>query len=412
MQKFSISFTPNNDGPKSKPAEPNLQLKYIDSILLTGPDGTPTTGLDPDFTGSITYPGFPDLPVATYEGDGFGRPGSGGKRISLDTEGLVLGTDGSFWISDEYGPYIYQFSNDGKMKRAIRPPEAVIPRRNGTVSFNAASPPTYDEERVINPEDPQSGRANNQGLEGLTVSADGKTLYALVQSALTQEGGPDDATRGQARLLEYSIPRRSKGDPEYKAEYVVSLPTYTSKKGNKRFAAQSEIFSLGHSQFFILARDSGAGRGQDDTKSLYRQIDVFDTSRATNIKSVTNDAATGAIASDDGGVLKPGITPVEYCPFININDNDQLAKFGLRNDGEQSAGLLNEKWESIALAPVDGKEGKDGEWFVITVSDNDFITQDGAMAGGTLPYQDGSGFDLDSQALVFRVKLPRGVDVP
>ena len=413
VHKFSISFTPNNDGSKSKTAEPNLQLKYIDSVLLTGPDGTPTTGLDPDFTGSITYPGFPDLPVATYEGDGFGRPGSGGKRISLDTEGLVLGNDGSFWISDEYGPYIYQFSNDGKMKRAIRPPEAVIPRRNNTVSFNAASPPTYDAERVISPEDPESGRANNQGLEGLTVSADGKTLYALLQSALTQEGGPDDGTRGQARLLEYSIPRSNKNSkPEYRAEYVVSLPTYTSKKGNKRFAAQSEIFSLGHSQFFILARDSGAGRGQDDTKSLYRQIDVFDTSRATNIKSRANDAATGAIATDEDGVLKPGITPVEYCPFIDINDNDQLATFGLRNGGEQSEGLLNEKWESIALAPVDGKEGRDGEWFVFTVSDNDFITQDGALAGGTLPYKDGSGFDLDSQALVFRVKLPRGVDVP
>ena len=38
-------------------------------------------------------------------GDGFGGAGQGGKRISLDTEGLVLGKDGSFWISDEYGMY-------------------------------------------------------------------------------------------------------------------------------------------------------------------------------------------------------------------------------------------------------------------------------------------------------------------
>lgn len=36
-------------------------------------------------------------------GDGFGGAGPGGKRISIDTEGLVLGDDGSFWISDEYG---------------------------------------------------------------------------------------------------------------------------------------------------------------------------------------------------------------------------------------------------------------------------------------------------------------------
>jgi hypothetical protein len=39
-------------------------------------------------------------------GDGFGGAGSGGKRIAIDTEGLVLGDDGSFWISDEYGVYL------------------------------------------------------------------------------------------------------------------------------------------------------------------------------------------------------------------------------------------------------------------------------------------------------------------
>lgn len=44
---------------------------------------------------------------ATDTGDGFGGAGQGGKRISLDTEGLVLGKDGSFWISDEYGMYLW-----------------------------------------------------------------------------------------------------------------------------------------------------------------------------------------------------------------------------------------------------------------------------------------------------------------
>jgi hypothetical protein len=60
---------------------------------------------------------------------------------------LVLGEDGTFWVSDEYGmctpaqdmldspepgPYIYQFTKRGKMVNAIRPPDALIPIRNGT----------------------------------------------------------------------------------------------------------------------------------------------------------------------------------------------------------------------------------------------------------------------------------------
>lgn len=48
-----------------KPASPNFKLTYLDTLLLTGPDGTPLTGLDP--TGNITYKGFPSLPLATCE---------------------------------------------------------------------------------------------------------------------------------------------------------------------------------------------------------------------------------------------------------------------------------------------------------------------------------------------------------
>ena len=205
VHKFAINLTSNPDATVSNPSSPNLQLDYQDTILFTGPDGTPTTGLDADITGSISYPGFPSLPVATYSGDGFGGSGPGGKRIAIDSEGLVLEKNGNFWVSDEYGPYIYQFSKKGKMLRAINPPDAYIPHRNNTLSFSADSPPVYNPKEVISPEDTETGRDNNQGLEGLTASSDGKTLYALLQSALDQEGGPHDPQRRQARLLEYDI---------------------------------------------------------------------------------------------------------------------------------------------------------------------------------------------------------------
>jgi hypothetical protein len=45
---------------------------------------------------------------------------------------------------------------------------------------------------------------------------------------------------------------------------------------------------------------------------------------------------------------------------------------------------------------------------LISFSDNDFITQDGFIDFGKQPYKDASGFDLDTQVLVFRVTLPKG----
>ena len=377
IHKFAITFNPKF----MKQNTTNLQLDYLDTVLLTGPDGTPTTGLDADVTGFITYPGFPPLPVATYTGDGFGGGGSGGKRISIDSEGLVLNQDGSFWVSDEYGPYIYHFSPRGRMMNAIMPPAAIIPHRNGTVSFSADSPPIYDPDETIIPANTDTGRDNNQGLEGLTVSDNGRTLYALLQSALDQEGGPSNPSRRQARLLEYDISGQS---PRYIAEYVVTLPLYTdpTAKASKatKVAAQSEIHFLGHQQFLILSRDSGAGHGQDSSLSVYRHADIFDISSATDIKSAKNDAVNGSIASSSG-VLDEGVTAAQYCSFLDFNVNSQLAKLGLHNGGPQDRYLLNEKWESLALAPVDGNQCADGEWFLFSLSDNDFITQNGESLG-------------------------------
>lgn len=96
---------------------------------------------------------------------------------------------------------------------------------------------------------------------------------------------------------------------------------------------------------------------------------------------------------------------------MNFNDNTQLARFGLHNGGADDQNLLNSKWESIAILPLDSKDGKDNEYLVLSVSDNDFITQDGHIATGGFTYKDGSGLNQDNQALLFKVKLPRKADV-
>lgn len=404
IHKFSFTFEIVSDATAAKPAKPNFQLQYLDTILLSGPDGTPVTGLDADVTGSASFKGFPDLPVATYTGDGFGGAGPGGKRISIDAEGLVLGDDDTFWVSDEYGPYIYQFDKKGKMVQAIRPPDALIPIRNGTQSFNAASPPIYDTDRKTVPESPETGRGNNQGLEALTASPDGKYLYALLQSATTQEGGDKSATRRNTRFLKYRVKTK---EITYEAEYIVQLPIVPS---SGKTAGQSEIHYITEDQFLVLARDSGAGHGQDESFSQYRNADVIDISKATNIKGKDNDSFKGAVATRKGE-LNADIKPATYCPWLSYNNNEQLNRFGAHNGGAQDAGLLNEKWESFALAPVDNKfetKGDGDEFYLISFSDNDFITQNGYINGGKNKYADESGFNLDTQILVFKVRLPKG----
>jgi hypothetical protein len=300
IQKFLITFTPKPAATVANPSSPNVQFTYLDTILLRGPDGTPATGLDADATGAAKFPGFPDLPVATYTGDGFGGVGPGGKAISIDAEGLVLSKNGNFWVSDEYGPYIYHFNPAGLMVGAIRPPDAILPLRNGTVSFSANSPPRYYANKTVTPGNPTQGRQNNQGFEGLTIDEDGKNLYVLLQSATQQDGGDRTNTRRNTRFLQYSMSKKS---PEYVAEYVVQLATFLDAANAIRVAAQSEIHYISDFQFLILARDSGAGHGTTSSTSLYRHIDIFDIRNATNIKGATQDAFNASIASRSRHIL-------------------------------------------------------------------------------------------------------------
>ncbi|KAJ5572946.1 secreted protein [Penicillium hetheringtonii] len=388
IHKFAISLKLVANASASNPSKPNIRLKYQDTILLTGPDGEPTTGLDADTDGHASY------------------PGTGGRRLSVDSEGIALASDGGFWISDEYGPYLYKFSATGRMEHAIQPPSAFLPRRNGSISFSSNTPPLYNPNEIPVPEDTESGRANNQGFEGVTISADGKTLYTLIQSALDQEGGPNKTTKAPARLLAYEI---SGSEPKYIHEWVVVLPKYhdytkTDPSKAERVAAQSEIHQLPTGDFLVLARDSGFGRGQSDSRSVYRHADVFSVhSGATDVKGLKDyDTATGAIASSEG-VVKGDITPAQYCPFLDYNVDGELAKFGLHNGGPQDEFLLNEKWESLALVPAGSPADK--EYILISFSDNDFITQDGHMNSGKFRYSDESGFDLDTQVLAFHLKI-------
>ncbi|EED20789.1 conserved hypothetical protein [Talaromyces stipitatus ATCC 10500] len=412
IYKLWLTLTLDENASVENPSGPNLDIKYLDSLLLHDIYGQHMTGLDADATGPylaypeiFPFPKFPEVPSAKYSGDGFGGTGPGGFHMSLDSEGLVLGVDGTFWVSDEYGPYIYQFSADGLLLQTIEPPAAFVPMRNNSVSFSADSPPIYDLNMKITPSDNPTGRDNNQGFEGLTVSSDGTKLFALTQSALNQDGGLKKMNRRYARLVEYDL-SSTKIAPTYVAEYVVPLPLYD---GDSQVAAQSEIHYISDKQFLVLARDRNAGHGQKSSESVYRNVDIFDISSATNIKSALYDAHNGTISPD--GVLNPKITPAQYCTWLDFNVNSQLNRFGVHNGGDQNETLLNEKWESLALLPVDlhGKNEKD-EYFLFSFSDNDFITQNGYMNFGRYPYSDASGYNVDNQALVFKVRLPKGTN--
>lgn len=105
----------------------------------------------------------------------------------------------------------------------------------------------------------------------------------------------------------------------------------------------------------------------------------------------------------DLGRLADDVVAAATQPFIDINDNAELAKFGLHNGPPQDRNNLGEKWEAMGLAPaLDPTHPRDV--VLLVANDNDFITQHGFHAGQA--YTDASGADLDTMILVYRITLP------
>lgn len=63
--------------------------------------------------------------------------------------------------------------------------------------------------------------------------------------------------------------------------------------------------------------------------------------------------------------------------------------------------MINSKWESLALTPA-GDKNAPNDYFLFTVSDNDFMTTDGVSMGKPYSYTE----DVDTQIFVYRVTLP------
>ncbi|KAF6759459.1 esterase-like activity of phytase-domain-containing protein [Ephemerocybe angulata] len=352
-----------------------LTLSYQRTVLQFDTDGSKLSGVDPNGTRPPTS-SDPALPLVS----------SADPRLTLDTESIVEDVDGTYWLGDEYGPHVYHFNSSGHRIGVIQPPRAYVPLNSaGDIEF-------------VSDANPVTGRMEGQGFEGLTMDHETRVLYAMLQSALVQDGGADkdgkesDTTSRHTRIIAYGVGGES---PELKGEWVVPLPRSASK-GKTR--ASSEILFVGDGTFLSLSRD-GDGRGGNGEKSSYKQIDLFSVNGATNIAGSKYDDPSNPVAP--GGKLVDDVVPAEYTSFVDMIDKKSLKKLGLHNGSPDDETLIASRWEGLAIAPVCDAENQD-DYFVFAIADNNFSTTDGIIGG--VPYN--QGLDVDSQFLVYRLTLP------
>lgn len=192
----------------------------------------------------------------------------------FDPEGIRVSNDGkSVFISDEYGPYVYQFNRaTGERIKTFSLPQA----------FSAATlNPVGDTEIASN----TVGRIANKGMEGLAITPDGKTLVGIMQSPLAQDGGTKAAN---TRIVTIDIATGATKQFAYSLDNIG-----TAKK--PKYTSVSEIVAINDHEFLIDERD-GKGVG-DDSNAVFKKLFKIDLANATEVSGLEGAALADTAVS-------------------------------------------------------------------------------------------------------------------
>ena len=312
-------------------------------ITLSGRDGAPSVGLiDPQ---AITGESLVDLD---------GKPLAPSDH-GLDGEGLVAMPDGTFWVSDEYGPFVVHFDANGKELERLSPFDGPLPKE-------------------------LSLRSPNQGMEGLTVTPDGSTLVGVMQSALHTPGLVGSARSVPiTRIVTVSLANRSDVH-----EYLYPLASPQQTK-----VSVSEISALSNTTFMIDEHDGA--RQPDGNKKIY----LADISGATDV-GPHSTVPGAAYQADAGGLLINGV-PIET--FVGVSTDaaaiDKLKAAGIAVAAKSLKLDLGELLRSLSANgdffghdKVEGLLSPDRGKTLVIANDSDFGI-DGLVAGSsaTPPFQ-------------------------
>ena len=186
----------------------------------------------------------------------------------LDPESIRVSRDGRHvFISDEYGPHIYEFDRrSGRRVRNIQLPDMFAVANQSPVGATEISGNT-------------AGRVANKGMEGLAITPDGETLVGILQSPLIQDGG----TSGSVTRL-VAIDLRTGATRQF-AYPLTNIGTAKKPK----YPTVSDLVAVNGHQFLVDERD-GKGQG-DGSVAAFKQLYLIDLKGAQEVSGLTGEAA-------------------------------------------------------------------------------------------------------------------------
>jgi hypothetical protein len=251
----------------------------------------------------------------------------------FDTEGIRVSNDKkNVYISDEYGPYVYEFDkNTGQRLRSFTLPDDFYVPICKPVGADEISGNTI-------------GRTANKGMEGLAITPDGTTLVGIVQAALLQ----DAAQKGSAKLLRIVEIDIASGDVTHQYAYLLTTGS-----------GVSEILALNNHEFLVDERD---GRGREGGDNL-----TSNDARVKQVFKIDLEGATDVTGMDGLTAAGNAVTKTLFLDIVHVLvvDNGFSATFDVPS-----------KIEGLTFGPDVTMKGKKLHTLWVS-NDNDFVLATG-----------------------------------
>ncbi len=263
---------------------------------------------------------------------------------AFDSEGFVINpNNGNFLVSDEYGPSLKEFNRDGQRVRTFTTPSNIVPRNAETGTPNYA-----------NDTGNTAGKRGNRGFEGLAVSPDGQYTYAMLQSAMLDEGGSGGV---YDRIVKFdNVTGTAVAQYAYKME------------GSSQGRGTSALVAVNDHTFMVIERNNRGVGVDSELTTANKNVFTLDLTGATDVTNIDLDA-TGAVFT----AVRKNTTP-----FIDL-DTNTLAELGNKSP---------EKWEGLTIGP----KLNDGSYLLLAGTDNDYsVSQNGSGTQFDIYYNPATG---------------------
>jgi hypothetical protein len=250
--------------------------QVLQTVLLSDPGKyvpwktvcDPTAGADlPPFTFNV-------LPATTPAACGTDPAARLLTGFDFDPESIEIGPDGTFWIGDEFGPFVLHADRHGRLLEAPIGAPGVKSPQNPTLNVLAGEQPNV---------------AQSRGLESLAIDPARKHLYPMFEGAV----GNDDPQ--DVRILELSL-RTHHYTHNFKRVRLempgakVNLSTLTLVGGALAYPGTTpptgtggesapELTAVNSHQFLAVERD---GNGDGLAAPRFKKIFLLDTDRVGN----------------------------------------------------------------------------------------------------------------------------------